>query len=129
MPFVPNRQSSSLASILEHGSSRSTPPSQVLDAVRPRRSILGRREWFWSRRRLNSRVIKLGLVQLRATLDPMYAHLRVQIATIAGFLILAALFSLALSGRLQKVVSQPILALGEIAARVSMQRDYSMRAP
>ena len=72
---------------------------------------------------------QIGLVQLRATLGPMYAHLRVEIATIGGFLILAALFALGLSARLQKVVSQPILALAGIAAKVSMQRDYSMRAP
>src|SRR5437867_7981443 len=72
---------------------------------------------------------QIGLVQLRATLGPMYAHLRVEIATIGGFLILAALFALGLSALLQKVVSQPILALAGIAAKVSMQRDYSMRAP
>src|SRR5437870_11485105 len=44
---------------------------------------------------------QIGLVQLRATLGPMYAHLRVEIATIGGFLILAALFALGLSARLQ----------------------------
>jgi signal transduction histidine kinase/CheY-like chemotaxis protein len=71
----------------------------------------------------------VGLVQLHATMRPMYAHLLVEIATITAFLVLTGFFALALSARLQKVVSDPILSLAKIATEVSRQRDYSLRAP
>jgi sensor histidine kinase regulating citrate/malate metabolism len=46
---------------------------------------------------------QLGVVSLRATLAPMYGRLRVEIATIVGIFLLAALFAFNLSSRLNKL--------------------------
>ena len=70
----------------------------------------------------------IGTVQLRATLDPAYAHLRIDILTIGAILIVAALFAFLLSYRLHTFVSQPILSLANTAHEVSRHKDYSIRA-
>jgi signal transduction histidine kinase len=70
----------------------------------------------------------IGSVQIRATLAPVYAQLRMQLATIGAILITAALFAFALSSRLHKFVSEPILNLADTAREVSQQKDYSIRA-
>jgi signal transduction histidine kinase len=70
----------------------------------------------------------IGIVQLRATLAPAYAHLRVEAFTIGAILIIAALFAYALSARLHTFVSKPILNLAGAARQVSRQKDYSVRA-
>jgi signal transduction histidine kinase len=71
---------------------------------------------------------ELGTVQLRATLAPAYARLRLEIATLAGILLLSTLFAYALSSRLHKLVSQPILSLAHTAKEVSLRNDHSIRA-
>jgi signal transduction histidine kinase len=75
---------------------------------------------------LNGRDI--GTVQLRASLDPAYAHLRIDILTIGSILIVAALFAFLLSYRLHTFVSEPILSLANTAHEVSRHKDYSLRA-
>ncbi|HYR85878.1 MAG TPA: ATP-binding protein [Terriglobia bacterium] len=71
---------------------------------------------------------QLGTVQLRATLAPAYARLRLEIATLAGILLFSILFALVLSSRLQKLVSEPILSLARTANAVSLRKDRSIRA-
>jgi signal transduction histidine kinase/ActR/RegA family two-component response regulator len=70
----------------------------------------------------------IGTVQLRATLDPAYARLRMEVGIIGVILILAFMFAFALSARLQKYVSKPILDLAHTADEVSRRKDYSIRA-
>ena len=68
---------------------------------------------------------QIGTVQLRATLAPAYAHLRLEILSIAGILVLSGLFAFALSARLHKLVSEPILSLARTANEES---DVPLRA-
>ena len=70
----------------------------------------------------------IGTVQLRASLDPAYTHLRLDVLSIGAILIVAALFAFMLSYRLHKFVSEPILSLANTAHEVSRHKDYSIRA-
>jgi signal transduction histidine kinase len=70
----------------------------------------------------------IGTVQLLATLAPAYEHLRLETAIIVAILIVAGLFAFALSARLHKFVSEPILDLASTVKEVSRQKDYSIRA-
>jgi signal transduction histidine kinase len=70
----------------------------------------------------------IGLAQIRATLAPAYAQLRLEVAIIGAILIIAALFAFALSSQLHKLVSEPILSLANAAHEVSRRKDYSIRA-
>ena len=71
---------------------------------------------------------EIGTIQLRATMGPAYAHLRLEIVTIAVILLLSAVFALALSARLHKLISEPILSLARTAREVSKKKDYSLKA-
>ena len=70
----------------------------------------------------------LGTVYLRADY-PLYE----KILSYAQIALLVMLFAMGvaflLSSRLQKVVTQPVLAIAQIAREVVAQRDYSRRAP
>jgi len=70
----------------------------------------------------------VGTVQVRASLAPAYAQLRLEVAIIGGILVMAGLFALALSSRLHKFISEPILSLAKTANEVSRLKDYSIRA-
>src|SRR5206468_2444689 len=72
---------------------------------------------------------QIGVVQLRATLEPAYAHLRLEIFTIVAILLVSALFAFLLSAGLQRLVSRPILTLAHAANHVSQRQDYSIRVP
>jgi signal transduction histidine kinase len=71
---------------------------------------------------------EIGVLELRATLAPVYARLRLEILSITVILLLSALFAWALSTRLHGLVSEPILSLIGTANQVSRQKDYSVRA-
>src|SRR3989442_1158086 len=71
---------------------------------------------------------QIGTVQLRATLGPSYARLRLEIMTIAAILLVSAVFAFLLSARLHRLVSEPILSLTRTANDVSAKKDYSIRA-
>src|SRR5205823_1624272 len=62
------------------------------------------------------------------TLGPAYARLRLEIGIIAAILLLSGMFAFALSSRLHRIVSEPILNLAHTADEVSRRRDYSIRA-
>ena len=70
---------------------------------------------------------RLGVVHLRARhekLDRLQQYLAVVALVIAGSLVLALL----LSNRLLSVVTRPILAVSDVARRITSGRDYSLRA-
>lgn len=70
----------------------------------------------------------VGSICLRADLHDERARLT-SYAAIALVVMLAALFAaLIISNRLQRVVSDPIQALGRVTRAVSEQKDYSLRA-
>ncbi len=70
----------------------------------------------------------LGTVYLES--DRAAQHSRLGRFAAIGVFVLAmsSLLAFALLSRLQRVISKPILALADIANRVSAQRDYTMRA-
>jgi signal transduction histidine kinase/ActR/RegA family two-component response regulator/HAMP domain-containing protein len=72
---------------------------------------------------------RIGTIYLQASLGGMYRELRL-FAGIAGMVLLGSvLVALALSSRLQRPISQPILALAEIARRIAEDKDYTLRVP
>jgi len=71
---------------------------------------------------------QLGIVQLRATLAPMYQRLRLEILAIIGILICSGLFAFVLSSWLERFISVPILTLAKTANAVTNEKDYSIRA-
>ena len=73
--------------------------------------------------------IRLGTLCLQADQRLYYQRLGIYVAISALILLGSAAVALALSNRLQKRVSEPILALAETARRVSQLGDYSTRAP
>jgi PAS domain S-box-containing protein len=71
----------------------------------------------------------LGTLYLKADLRYFYQRFEIYSAIATLIVITSLAVALVLSGRLQKRISEPILALAGIARRVSEQRDYSVRAP
>ena len=72
---------------------------------------------------------KIGTVCLRSDLQPMHIMINRNIRLIIGILLFASLVAFLVSSRLQKIISDPILSLAEVAKVVSEQKDYSARAP
>jgi PAS domain S-box-containing protein len=71
---------------------------------------------------------KIGAVFLRSDLELMWTRLR-NYALIAGLVIIAATFAaLLIAMRLQRVISDPVSSLAEIAERIAAEKDYSLRA-
>jgi signal transduction histidine kinase len=70
----------------------------------------------------------IGMVCLRADLAPMHAALRRNTQNTVAVLLLAALAAYAISSRLLRVISGPILGLAKVARDVSEKKDYSARA-
>jgi signal transduction histidine kinase/ActR/RegA family two-component response regulator/uncharacterized membrane protein affecting hemolysin expression len=72
---------------------------------------------------------RLGTVYLKSDLGAVYRHLQLY-ALIAGIiLVLAGPITYLIAARQQREISDPILALAETAKAVSLNRDYSVRAP
>lgn len=73
--------------------------------------------------------IVLGRLYLKSDLRFFYSRIKIYSA-IAALIILGSLIvALVLSNRLQKRISEPIVALANAARTVSERRDYSVRAP
>ena len=76
--------------------------------------------------RLNSE--RIGTIYLRSDLDQLYARAK-NFFEILDIVILACLLTAyLLASRLQRLISEPILALARMAATVSAEKDYSVRA-
>ncbi len=70
----------------------------------------------------------IGTVCLRSDMSPMYAMLKRNTGIIIAVLFLSSLVAFLISSRLQKIISEPILSLAEVAKAVSEEKDYSTRA-
>ena len=71
---------------------------------------------------------RIGTIYLRADMQQIYSRLK-QYAVIVFVVLLASmLFALALSSKLQRVISDPILHLEQTARRILEKKDYSARA-
>lgn len=70
----------------------------------------------------------IGRIYLRATLDVLDSEIQRKV-TILGIVFFAALvFAVLLSIVLQRIISNPILRLAQVATRVSSEHDYSIRS-
>ena len=70
----------------------------------------------------------VGALYLRSNLKGMYSHLERYFFGVAVVTFFAFILALLLSSRLQKVISQPILALAGTMKEVSQKQSYSIRA-
>lgn len=70
----------------------------------------------------------LGWLYVRADLSPVRAAVRSHIMVAGGVLVVALLFALAISLWAQRRISEPIFKLSDVARRVSLNKDYSLRA-
>src|SRR3984893_12270324 len=71
---------------------------------------------------------RLGTVYLEADLGAMYSRFRVYGLLLLLVGICSTLAAMALSARLQRRISSPILELAKVATAVSRDHDYSVRA-
>ncbi len=71
---------------------------------------------------------RLGTLFLRMSTVRLEQRARRFVAALAAILILTSAITLALSSRLQALVTRPILELASLARRVSHEGDYSLRA-
>jgi signal transduction histidine kinase/ActR/RegA family two-component response regulator/uncharacterized membrane protein affecting hemolysin expression len=71
---------------------------------------------------------RMGTLYLEADLGEIYEHFRAFVALGAAFIVVCCLAAYLISGRLQRLISGPILALATTAQQVSERRDYSVRA-
>jgi PAS domain S-box-containing protein len=71
---------------------------------------------------------RFGMLYLQADLSFFYNRLRLYAILSALIIMGSIVVALVLSNRLQRNVSDPILALAETARRISEWRDYSVRA-
>jgi signal transduction histidine kinase/DNA-binding response OmpR family regulator len=70
----------------------------------------------------------IGALYMRADLSIAYARVR-RYGTLAGVVLFASLLAaLLVSSRLEKVISGPLVSLERLARRVSIEKDYSVRA-
>jgi signal transduction histidine kinase len=70
----------------------------------------------------------LGTVYLQSDFH-IWQWLRKYFAILAAVMALSMIVAFALSTRLQAVVTQPILAISDVARQVMERRDFSLRAP
>ncbi len=71
---------------------------------------------------------RIGVLYLRADLSKTYSRVK-RYTALAGLVLAASfLIALLLSARLQRLISQPVLRLEQAARRVTVEKDYSVRA-
>jgi two-component system sensor histidine kinase/response regulator len=70
----------------------------------------------------------IGSIYLESDLNALWVRLVRYIAILVVIMLAAASVSLLLSSRLQRLISRPILELGEVARQVSSSKDYTLRA-
>lgn len=71
---------------------------------------------------------RLGTLYLKSDMDAMYARFRLYGYIAAAVIAASSLLAYALSRRLQRQISQPVLALAQTARAVADRGDYSVRA-
>jgi two-component system sensor histidine kinase/response regulator len=70
----------------------------------------------------------LGTVYLESDLGEMHSRLRQFTGMLFAILFAASLLALGLSARLQRIITAPIAHLAHTARRVSLEKNYSVRA-
>ena len=70
---------------------------------------------------------RIGSIRISATLDELDSRLRNYLLLIAALIVIVQLIVFAISLRLQRLISQPLLHLADAAQRLSL-RDYSAQA-
>lgn len=70
----------------------------------------------------------IGRIYLRVTLEVLNSEIQRNLAITAAVFVGALLFAFLLSIVLQRLISNPILRLSQLAARVTNEHDYSLRA-
>jgi len=70
----------------------------------------------------------LGTVYLRSNLGPHYTRLMADVIIAVATMLVSWILALALAARLQRVISEPILDLAQVARNVTERQDYSLRA-
>jgi signal transduction histidine kinase/CheY-like chemotaxis protein/HPt (histidine-containing phosphotransfer) domain-containing protein len=70
----------------------------------------------------------LGFIYLESDLTELQTRLVGFITILTLIMATSAVVALLLSSRLQRVISRPILQLGEVAKRVSASKDFTLRA-
>src|SRR6266849_10413161 len=71
---------------------------------------------------------KIGGIAIVSDLTALRAKMREYTEISALVLLLSVLVTLFVSSRLLRLITEPILALAEVAGRISAQEDYSLRA-
>jgi PAS domain S-box-containing protein len=71
---------------------------------------------------------RLGTLYLRSDLDELYQRLTLYGIMVVGIVLIATLVAVLLAMRLQRYITQPVLALVETATAVAARQDYSARA-
>jgi len=71
---------------------------------------------------------RIGTIYVRADLERIYSQLGVHAGIVGLLLLVAIALTLVLSARLQRPLTEPILALAAVASRVAESKDYSARA-
>jgi signal transduction histidine kinase/CheY-like chemotaxis protein len=70
----------------------------------------------------------IGMFFLQSNLTQMYSRLRQYVGIVAVVLVVALVVALLISAGLQRVISEPLLALSATARTVSDKKDYALRA-
>jgi PAS domain S-box-containing protein len=78
-------------------------------------------------RDINFKMKRHGTVYLKISTNELTAKIRNLILAMLLVLILLIPLSLVLAAKLQAIISQPILALGQVAQKVSAEGNYSIR--
>lgn len=71
---------------------------------------------------------RLGTLYIRSDLKAVYTRFRLYGSIAIGFILLSFFFAYFLTRRLQRTISDPILALAEKARIISNEKDYTVRA-
>ena len=71
---------------------------------------------------------QIGTLYLESDLEEMHQRLMRFAGIVALVLLVASVVALALSLKLQSVIATPILHLARTAKRVTVEKDYSIRA-
>ena len=72
---------------------------------------------------------QVGWLYVSSNTDQWYARIRLYLLLVVGLCAFTGLLTVPVSSRLQRLASEPLLSLGETMQRVSLGRDYSLRAP
>ncbi len=70
---------------------------------------------------------RVGDIVLRASREAQHRRIRRFAGVAVGIIVIAWVAAFALTARLQRLISEPLLNLAGAAARVSKERDYSIR--